>query len=54
MIDELNFTTAGVVELFPRNSDNMVSHEKIVKLISMILLIECKCIHCSKCSTCYT
>ena len=53
VIDELNFTTAGLVELFPRNSDNMVSQGKIIKLILIILFIEYKCVYCSKCPTCY-
>lgn len=54
-IDELTFSTAGIVELLPHNSTRTVSHEETL-LYSMILslLIGCKCIHCTKCSTCYT
>ena len=28
-IDELNFSTAGIVELLPRNSSNVVSHGEL-------------------------
>lgn len=34
-IDELNFTTTGLVELVPHNSNNnMVSHEKLYSIIT--------------------
>lgn len=36
VIDELNFTTTGLVELVPHNSNNnnMVSHEKLYSIIT--------------------